>query len=777
MRSSRRRHTALISFLTAAVIIAAARAEHTSPAADIKRLEATVGALPQGNPDQNRKKIVLQIALEQASSYLDAGNAERAAELCSDVNASLAKTIGREVSQQSFFLPFTHERDVLTSFDLGVAASLARREAPLPVPVPGKSSFRNINELRANGDQIFKNLVATAHPESKYHGNPELFGRAVRRTFNYIDSLDLSKDANMGEFFAMDRNLFAIYCLAKVYPEVLLPSQRKHLDQGLRMQCSNLMDAFGKKQLFNWCNANVSYASGLIHGGLLIGDSRYVQTGKAVMDHHVATQFPDGGFPYVTGQNESEGYHSIMPAVFNRIWLTTRDATALKGIVQGRNYTPLSIEPPIVGTYWTAPAWKWTWNSSYATSLEEAFHTRSPWLKTYQLVRRSYDRGRKPSDFNPYEVMLDLAGIQGAPLPNGYTVFDANIQGPRARYGNFSYAVVGREVKEPVGLQTFAGCMTVDNFDPKRPLPLNAAASGVFAGPKIKTSNDFTATAQLADSPTNTVMMGHDCAALTTTHSLSGQVAGPRKKPTSWRGNQQWVLLPDRIIGMVTVIPGKEPACEVTGRVKLVHGGTGTMYPKEIRILGPSDYGYGTLKVKIHSHNYGTVDVERNTSTLREGRNTATDIRLTDPLSKDQGNASLRGYSNPLYFIVEIFPESTTANATVEKIESGDLRGIKVTVNGRRLVSLMNCGKTPAAIQTSSYALPGVPVHVISGFQYQGTNIPSAPATFPIEPGKGILIVSGGKHDATPPWPSFTAMMDAFSKGKTDISNFPLPGL
>ncbi len=767
----------MISLLAAAAIISTAQAEQPASVEEINHLNATIAALPGGDPDQDRKKFVLQIALEQASSHLAVGNTERASELCADVNSSLSKPIGREVNEHIFFLPFTKESDVLTSFNLGVAALLARNETPLPVPVQGKSSFLDINELRANGDQIFKNLVASSHPESKHRGNLELLGRAVRRTLNYIDSLDTSKDPNMGEFFAMDRNLFAIYCLAKVYPEILLPSQRKHLEQGLRTHFSKLADAFQKQQLFNWCNADVSYASGLIHGGMLIGDNSYVKIGKAVIDHHIATQFPDGGFPYITGQNESEGYHSVMPGVFNRIWLTTRDATALKGIVQGRNYTPLSIEPAIVGTYWTAPAWKWTWNSSYATSLEEAFHTRSPWLKTYQLVRRSYDRGRKPSDFNPYEVMMNLEDVQSAPLPNGYTVFDANIQGPRARSGNFSYAVVGREVKEPVGLQTFAGCMTVDNFDPKRPLPLNAAASGIFAGPKIKASNDFTATAQLADSPTNTVMMGHDCAALSAGYSLSGQVAGPRKTPTSWTGNQQWVLLPDRIIGMVTVIPGKEPACEVTGRVKLVHGGTGTIYPKEIKTLSQSDYAYGTLRVKIHSHNYGTIDVERNTSTLREGRNTATDIRLTDPLSKDHGNASLRGYSTPLYFIVEIFPESATANATVEKIESGNVRGIKVTVNGRQLVSLMNCGKNTSEIRPASYSTPGVPFHIITGFQYQGANVPSTTANFPLEPGKGVLIVSGGKHDATPPWPSFTAMMEAFSKGNTDISSFPLPGL
>lgn len=751
---------------------------------EIQKLAAKVSSLTENSPDQQRKKRTLKVALEFAAGYLAANNPARASELMTDVAAAMSLPMGvQKNTNQLFFLPFSRDPQVVADFNAGVAAVLSKADTPAGVPTATQSPYKeNINAIRNNGHEIFKFLVATAHPSSKFLNNPDLYERCLRRVNAYVESLCVGPEGmNVDEFFTMDNNFFGIYCFSQVYPDLLLPSQRKGIDAGVRILGAKLKKSFDARQLFHWCNANVSYASGLIHGGLLINEPSLVEMGKKVIDFHVASQFPDGGFPYTEGQNESEGYHGIMPGAFGRVWLSTRNPTALKGIVQGRNYTPLSIEPPIVGTYWTAPAWKWTWNSSYATSLEEAFHSRSPWLKTYQLVRSAYSGGRKPADFSAYAVMMDLSGIKARPLPNGYTVFDSNILGPRARYGNFSYAVVGRDVSpsssREVGLQTFAGAMTVDNFDPKHPLPLNAAASGIFAGPRLRPQNDFRANYNIADSCVTTVLMGHDCASLTASHKLSGQVPGPKKTPSSWRGDQQWILLPYRIIGLVTVIPGKEKAFEVTGRIKLVYGGSGVMYPKEIKILDETTYSFGTLRVKIHAHNFGKIDVEKNTSTLREGRNTATDVRLRDPESVSGGDAAARDYKNPLSFLVEISPTWAPANAVIQKIESGPLRGIKVISGGRQFVSLMNTGTQTAVVRVSDHISAPAKALAVAAFQYQQASPPTAVDSVSLAPGKGTFLVAGGKSDATPPWPSFSAMMEAFSKGGTDLTEFPLPGL
>jgi len=375
-------------------------------------------------------------------------------------------------------------------------------------------------------------------------------------------------------------------------------------------------------------------------------------------------------------------------------------------------------------------------------------------------------------------VMLDLSQVPAKPLPNRYTVYDANIEGPRARYGNFSYAVIGRKITEPVGLQTYAGCMTIDNFDPKHPLPLNAAASGIFAGPKLKLENHFSSVNNLAINGNNTVLLGHDCAGLTTSYDLAGQTIAPRTGPpgtipSSWKGNQQWVLLPDRIIGLITTLPGKEKACEVTGRVKLVYGGVGIMYPKEIKTINETNYSFGTLKVKIHSHNYGKVDIEENTPTLREGRNVATDIRLRDTDSLQQGNSALRDYTEPLSFVVEISEITAPDTTKIEKIETADLRGLKVHSGGRQFVTLMNTSTSPKEIQTAEYA--GASGLVLQSFKYKESNSPAKIPSVTLAPNQGVMFISGEKADAVAPWSSFSAMMEAFSKGESDITPFPLP--
>lgn len=744
-----------------------------------RELTEAVAALPAHNPKQQQRQRAMQIHLDQATAFAAAGNALRAAEILTDVQQALTQDIAVTKDQQPFFLPFTRDRYITSEFSRGVTTVLEQNFIAPPVPTDAQSPFKDVNTTRNNGDWIFKYLVAAAHPQSPFRDNPELFARSLQLVLAYTESLAIPATGDqVAEFFTLDRNLFAIYCFTQVYPQALLPSQRRTLEIGLKSRFGPIMSDFEKGKFFTWCNSSLAYASGLIHGGKMIGNEQYETAGRSIVKYHVGTQFPDGGFPYVKGQNESEGYHGMICAILNRIWLTTGDTLALNGIKQTANYTPLSIEPPIVGAFWTAPAWKWTWNTWYSTSLESAYHTRSPWLKTYQLVRRAYESAGKPAaDFSPYAVMLDLSDIKAKPLPNGYTVFDANIQGPRARYGNFSFAVVGRHVDEPLGLQTFAGCMTIDDFSPKRPLPLNAACSGVFAGPKLKSGDDFRGVATLADRSTNSVMVGRHFASLTAAHSLSGQDFGPRSIPSSWMGNQQWILLPDRIIGMVTVLPGKEPACEVTGRIKLLHGGTGVMYPKEIQQISDTLFSYGTLKVRVVEHNYGTVDIEKNTRTLREGRNTATDVRLRDAQSVENGASELRTYTTPLYFIVEIAPTATTSGAAIERSSSGTLQQLRVRLGDRQFVSLLNVGKTPRTVNPEQLGFSEKTCKSVRDFEYGKENKPSAFGPVQLMQGKGLLIITGDDSAELPPWPSFTAMMRAFDEGDSDMTPFPMPGL
>ncbi len=755
----------------------------------IDTLTRAVADLPADSPDALRKRAFLAVVLERAAILGAAGQADRAQGLVDDVAGALGRDIGRQVSEQGFFLPLTREADVLAVYHKGLAEALAMPEPAFAAPSAEKSSFADVNASRLNGDRIFDYLVATSHPQSQRLDDIEAFTRAARRVCVYIESQVIAaKDTHVGDFFAMDRNLFAIYCFSRVYPDLLLPSQRAMLADGVRLRSKPQEERFAKGELVNWCNSDISYAGALIHGGLLSGEQGLVRIGEAVIERHVSEQFGDGGFQYVRGQNESEGYHAVMPAVLHRVWLTTRNPTALRGIMQSRNYTPLSIEPPIVGVFYLAPAWKWTWNTWYSTSPEAAWHTRSPLLKTYQLVRRAYlPSTRRKGEVITSLALLDLSEVEAHPLPDRYMVFDANTQGPRGRHGQFGFAATGRPVTHPVGLQTFVGAHAVDAFDPSRPLPLNSAVAGVFAGPTLKNTGRFDATATLADEPVTTVMMGRDVAALTARYRLSGQNVGPRKLPSSWAGHQQWVFLPDRIVGIVTVIPGAEQAFDVTGRIKLLHGGTGVQYPKQIRQIDGRRYAYGDIEVRVIDHSFGRVDVEANTPTLREGRNTATDVRLVDQPSVDESTRQARRYDRPLYFVVEAryAPAKASAEgesqaadpaAGIERIAEGTLSGVRVQIGDKTWASLMNTGTEAVTFRPGEFTRTARP-WVFNAFRWQQDNPAGQPDSVVLAPGMGVLLIDGPGPAPLMPWPSFDAMIENFLRGDPTLPAYPLPGL
>lgn len=765
----------VVCFVAASALRVAAQPTDWATRAD--RLAAKVSALPAATPEQARTKAVLSVAIEQARSLGGVGHVAVAGEWLGDVESSLGRSLGRQVLEQPFLLPFSREPEVIAAFEQGVTETLATADAPLPPPTAEKSSFADVNASRNNGDHVYAFFLAGTHPQSRFKDDAELFTRALRRIAAYIDSQSIATgDKNLDEFFTMDRNYFAIYCFGQVYPDALLPSQKKRLAEGIRLRARPIEERFAKGELVNWCNADMSYASALIHGGMLSSQGRLVDIGKAVLRTHVSEQFADGGFQYIRGQNECVGYHHVMPRVMHRVWLTTRDETSLKGILQSRHYTPLSVEPPIVGSFYMSPAWKTLWNTSYATSPEAAFHTRDPMLKTYQLVRRAYAPAtRKKGEIPAHEVMLDLGEVKATPLPDGYTVYDANLQGPRGRHGRFSFAATGRAVHDPVGLWTLVGAIAVDEFDPKRPLPLNASVGPVTAGPTMDTSGRWQSNATVLDEIRATTLLGREFAAITGSYQLSGQNVGPRKVPTSWTGSQQWVLLPDRIVGMVSVSAGDEPAASVFGRVRLHAGAMGVRYPKQLQTIDAENYRYGDLAVRVHGHNFGRLDTEANTPLAREGRNFGTDLRFTDPQSLAAASAGTRKYTGTLYYLVEIRHASAASPATVQRIDSDGLLGVRVTHGGRTYLSVMNA--TPAAITVVPKQLLDGPSVVIREFKPGDANAPASLDTTALAPGKGLLIVSGTPADVGSPWPSFAEMLEAYGAGNSGLKAYDLPGL
>lgn len=747
--------------------------------AKAKELESKIVGLPVRSPDEQRKRAVLEIAMIYLNSCIEGNNADRAKALVSDIEAGFAMDLGKMDNSQQFFLPLgSPERNKdLADFYKAVEANLADKDKAVPVVKDGKGLFAklDVNNTRRNGDEIFNYFLATAHKDSRYVNNIELFKRALNRVLLFIEGD--KKNVNFSEFFTQDRNYFAIYAFRKVFPNALLPSQSamcmKVADD---MQKKNLQD-YKDGKLRDWINENLAIASGLVHAGLILGNKEYVDAGLDILALHTSEQFSDGGLQYFRGQNESIGYHGINVEVANRIYLSTGNQTALNLIKKSENHTLLGVEPVIVGSFSSAPSWKWTWNTGYSTPRPVVFYTKNPYLKAYQDTIRAYAQasGKIPV-LDAMSAMLDISDIQTKPLPDNYFVYDSNIMGARSRYGNFSTLMIGRNAETPAGLLTYVSAMAVDSFDPKRPKPLNAAMKGVFAGPRLKINDEkpgerWNGTANLGVENRNTCIIGHDFSALVTKHRLTGTDFGPSRWDSSWSGDQQWLALPDRIIGMVTVYPGTENAFDVRGIVKLGHGGTGVMYPKKIEKIDDSSYSYGDLTVRVRGQNYGKISVQEKTGLLRDGRANATDIVFTDDISEKDGSQVSRKYEKPYYFIVECDYKGAKGDAKVEKIDKSDLKGFKVVLNGETFVVLQNTGKTAIDLKTADYA--GGQAYVHNGFVPNQENMPVKVETATIAPEKGILI-SNVKNANKAPFKSFNDMMILYGKGQSDgVTPFP----
>ena len=73
-----------------------------------------------------------------------------------------------------------------------------------------------------------------------------------------------------------------------------------------------------------------------------------------------------------------------------------------------------------------------------------------------------------------YAATLYRPELKGEPLADNYLVYDRNVQGPRGRFGRWSFAGTTRFLGDGCqGKDTFVGGMVVD--EPTRRYPLNAA--------------------------------------------------------------------------------------------------------------------------------------------------------------------------------------------------------------------------------------------------------------------------------------------------------------
>ena len=766
-RGSWSRPRGLVTLVLALGVLAHGYAAESDPA--FATLAAQVRDLPAATPAARRKQAALTQALTQVEAFRQASATAEANALLADITQALPHDIGRERQDpaQLRFLPplaVTEGNPHLAALAGWAKDQLAKPDIPWRAATPTFNPFIGLGKDYGTRDEAIKTgtlFWLVAHPQSPYRDDPELLVRMLRRANAYADTYVMYAKTygdNLNDFFAIGPACYAWYAIDQLWPDLILPSQRASWNRAVR-QCADFWlkvhreTRKGPYRMGHYANRDLGVANILLNAGMWLTDQDCLAAAQELVAAQAQNFYPDGGFAYIGTQNESSGYHDADVVFLARYFLVSGEATIRDLLVRSQWYGPLSVEPPLVAEFWTAPSWKHTWNGSLSTGTEiVAGLSGNPYLRT--LLDTQAARRKEGGSLDPLAATFYRRDVAPRPLPDAYTVIDRNIQGPRARYGRFSYAITTRvpDAAEP-GLTTLVGAMTLGQ-DLKRNYPLNAALMGVK--PKVrapigdKKKLDW---AWLTRASRPAVILGREVAAVSADYALHAWGSSTKGPDVPWAANQEWLCIRDRMVGLLSIAPqGTQTATEVTLNLTLGTGGTAGGPPQQMQVVDLQTYRFGDLVVQVHGTNFASHASEE----IKIRTSTGAEIVFRDGRG---GGDQLKDYpaDHPYHGLVEIRPAWQTAPLTATRLTQGELVGIQVQTGDATWILWHNRGANSATVPLT------LPAGVASSLHRPG-QVPQAPAPAQVELAADarILVVSSTQAaDHAPGWENYEAMLQA----------------
>lgn len=693
-------------------------------AAMIDGLAEAVKQLAETTTEEKLKKAVLAWGIEDARASLDAGLGISARDVLADVQATLGKEIGRRVEPSKQLLPPVHDFDTNPYAQglLGRVRSVLNSTTRYKKGTEGYDQIDNAWTFSSMGNSLYVATWGLCCPDSPYAGNPDLLV-GLLRVMQAIFQNHRDGDFNPGRqaIHGYDPNInrfclvpaFEAYLLlTATWPDLVLPSKRAEWLASAEVATEFQIKSYGiraenKPPECYYANMDVHYMLMLELASRMFDSPRYHQEAERFCKLTADVLYPDGAFSYIGFQNECFTYHQINVAHLARYWQLTGSELARDTVIKSRPYYPYNVEPGGVPEYYTDCFWKHYWSGLSPLGPEiVAGMTGCP---QNRRVAKDELRWDKPDSYYAiYAAALYRPEIEDEPLPDNLLIYDRNIKGPRGRFGRWSFAGTARLFGEgQQGKDTFVGGMVVD--EPTRRYPLNAALQVVTNQFRLQPRTPDEGNCRrwrecryLSQDERNTVTIGNDFAALTTRYRIQNVAWGGKSTLTDWAGNQQWILAPDRLVGVLEIEPlSDQQAYSIHGRVRFG-------VEKEIDRKGGDLFQYGALRCRLHEHNYADVITERSETfyidkpekfrsmeiVLRDQAGIATDEQK--PLTYAKGRRQ--------FFTVEVFPAGSTPAESVRRIAvPGGLRGLELRANGRLRLLIHN--PTDAAA-TFEAALP-----------------------------------------------------------------------
>jgi autotransporter-associated beta strand protein len=685
--------------------------------ARIGSLTSAVAALPSATPEDLIKRAVLDIALERAQASINIDNFTHAGLLLDDVDeklpvaaATMATPLGG-LANMRVLRPLLQTTPAANPYlkrvTAGVNLFLAATDPAWEKNTPQANVLEDFNLARTTGQQMDALFWAFAHPDSPLENNDQVLRRLLRRSYAYLDAINVHGPLVAAGQLASFYDDFAIAPASSVfrefpalYPGLVPTHSAAEWDHAMETAAENLWAAY-QNRVASWVNTDVAIACELFNFGTATGRPELLVKAQYFIDSVLAMNrmFEDGAVGYIGTQNETVNYQATVSEYVSRYFETTGDANA--GLILEKMQWYGAINGRL-GDWWTCPSWKHAWNDIRSSfSGGETVAGNNPyvraeldaWIAGAATLTNWYGRAR-----------VDLAWYQSGTSPLNrpdYTVFDRNIHGPRAWYGRWNYSATLRNINfSESGHSTLIGAQVAD---PDPDFRVNASLMGIYPRLRVTAaparSGDGTLNeaghAWITSGLTGDSTVSRDFSSIGASYGLHQDASSLKGTTYDWTGRQVWLNLPDRIIGLLDLAPNADlTAFEVQGVIRLGFGGTSFSTPKTLASTGTDSWSYGDLRVRLHSHNYAEVSPE--VYVFRNPSAPFTEITLRDRVDGETNITPVAHTAGTRRkFIAEIRPASATGEVTVTELaEVGGLIGLEVTnpATGRKYRVVYNPG-------------------------------------------------------------------------------------
>jgi hypothetical protein len=453
---------------------------------------------------------------------------------------------------------------------------------------------------------------------------------------------------------------YAYYLLKSHEPAALSESRKTLYESALEKNRVYILNEgrllYDQGLLANlWLNGDIRLAKGVYFGALARNDDETAEKARRAIDTVMTRSvLGDGATRYVGFWGEIASYHDEAVRELLWWWLITGSPSAKAAVDATLRYTVVATGPDGFTEQSSNIPYKHMYNNRNAR--ESAL-----WKAYLHNEGYNYYFGAPAETASSTEllnaILYQPSRVTRTPPSDVGAFFDANIQGPRGRFGgSWGWIAHGRDVQNggpehheliaeqghagrQGGKSTFVGAFALGPIENKTSLK-GALDSALVefkesAGPEtdLMRGNAYRYLAQ--DEQTRTITR-RNFGTLSTSYRISRRISSPATPNwdagrTPWLGQQLWVLTGKRIIGLMQILSDSDSTVYgLDARLVFTGGRKGIMGSfHELTQPDSSTFAFGDLRAKIHESTF--------TETITQQR-----IAISDPKSTDDFSALVR---------------------------------------------------------------------------------------------------------------------------------------